>query len=368
VGDGADAEDGVLPDSAFTWTAVFHHDGHTHPVTTVSGVRSFYLDIPSSGHSFTGFTRYEVILTVKDRDGLTHTSSVFMLPDKVNLTLDSVPTGLTLQLDGISVSTPFVIDTLKGFQHTLSAPDQAKTGRQYQFASWSDAGARNHLIVVPDQNTTYLATYADVSPPPATSLVSAWSFNEDGGTTLGDNSGNGHTGTITGAGWTTGKYGQALNFPGNGFVTLGDLDLAGSFTVMAWMQTRSLYTDTCGSLIMKALDYGFELCDGQLSAKIASGANWSATVAEAFTSADLNVWKHVAMTYDGTTLRFYIDGVLINSATGAHTTNNTALLVGRWTPAAEYWNGLIDDVRLYSRALAALEIQLDAATPVGGSP
>jgi hypothetical protein len=198
--------------------------------------------------------------------------------------------------------------------------------------------------------------------------VGAWGFNEGTGTTLEDSSGNGRTGAISNATWTTGQFGQALNFTGNGVVNLGDFDLTGPFTVMAWMQTRSLYAGTCGSLVMKALDYGFELCGSQLAAKIAAGGtNWSATVSQPFTTADLNVWKHVAMTYDGTTLRFYIGGALINSAAGAHTTNNNPLLFGRWNPASEYWNGLIDEVRIYSRALSQAEVQVDMATPVGGS-
>jgi hypothetical protein len=199
-----------------------------------------------------------------------------------------------------------------------------------------------------------------------TGLVAAWGFNEGTGTTLTDSSGNGRTGTITGATWTTGRYGQALSFDGNDLVTLSDLDLTGAFTVMTWMQTRSFYSGTCGSLVMKARDYGFELCSGQLAAKIAAGSsNWSAAVTQPLTSADLNAWKHVAMTYDGTTLRFYLGGNLVGSAAGDHASKNTDLIFGRWTPASEFWNGLIDEVRIYNRALSQTEIQTNLATPVG---
>ena len=117
-------------------------------------------------------------------------------------------------------------------------------------------------------------------------------------------------------------------------------------------------------------------------ASVGSGGSWSATVSQPLTSADLNTWKHVAMTFDGTTLRFYVGGVLIRSAPGAHTTTNVPLLFGRWTPAAEYWNGLIDEVRIYGRGLSQAEIQADMGgagtapnvpptvsltTPVGGA-
>ena len=97
-GNGTDLEDGTLPVSAFSWSVVFHHEGHLHPaVGPINGVKNFTFDIPSSGHDFSGFTRYEVILTVTDSDGLTHRSSVFVFPDKVTQSFDTVPSGLTLR-------------------------------------------------------------------------------------------------------------------------------------------------------------------------------------------------------------------------------------------------------------------------------
>ena len=233
----------------------------------------------------------------------------------------------------------------------------------------SQTGAATITITVNDGQATASTSFVLTVSAPSTGLIAAWGFNEGTGTTLTDASGNGKTGTIAGATWATGRYGQALSFDGNDSVSLGDLDVPTAFTVMTWMQTRSLYASTCGSLVMKALDYGFEMCGGQLAAKVAAGASsWTAAVSQTMTSADLNVWKHVAMTYDGTTLRFYVGGSLISSAAGAHASNNTALIFGRWTPAAEYWNGLIDEVRIYNRALTQAEIQTDLATPVGGTP
>ena len=193
-------------------------------------------------------------------------------------------------------------------------------------------------------------------------LVGAWVGDVGTGTTLTDSSGNGRNGTISGATWVAGRVGAALNFTGSGVADLGDLDLPGAFTVMAWMQTRSLYSGTCGSLVMKAGDYGVEVCAGQLMATVGAGGSWT-TVSQPLTSADLNTWKHVAMTFDGTTLRFYVGGVLSRSAPAAHTTTNAPLLFGRWTPAGEYWNGLIDEVRIYGRGLSQGEIQTD----MGGS-
>ena len=145
----------------------------------MNGVRDLTIDIPVSGHDFTGNTRYEVILTVTDADGLQQSSSVTIWPDKVNLNVDSAPSGLTVTLDGISKTTPFVVDSLKGFQHALGAPDQVQGSTSYVFASWSDLGARTHTITTPDQAASYVATFTASS---LANLVAAYSFDEGAGT------------------------------------------------------------------------------------------------------------------------------------------------------------------------------------------
>ena len=82
-----------------------------------------------------------------------------MYPDKVNLTFDTVPAGLTLYLDGIAHTGPFVYDTLIGFNHTIEARNQIIGTNTYNFASWSDGGTQQHLITVPATGQTYTATY-----------------------------------------------------------------------------------------------------------------------------------------------------------------------------------------------------------------
>jgi hypothetical protein len=246
---------------------------------------------------------------------------------------------------------------------TFGAPTAATTT-----ASFSAAGSYVLRLTASDGA---LSTSDDVAitvnaPTVSSGLVGAWGFDEGAGATLGDSSGNGGTGAVSGATWTVGKYGQALNFDGsNDLVTLSDLDLNGPFTVMAWMQTRSRHANGCASLVMKARDYGFEICQGRLYAGIGSGTSWTARPSVALTSADLNVWKHVALTYDGTTLRFYIGGTLVRSKVGAHGSSNELLRFGRWNSNDEFWNGLIDEVRIYNRRLSRAEVRVDMNTPIG---
>jgi glucose/arabinose dehydrogenase len=155
-----DPEDGNLPKSAFSWTILFHHEGHIHPGGgPYTNVTSGTLVIPTSGHDFQGATSYEIILTVTDSDGLKGSTSVTIFPDKVDLLFDTAPSGLSLDVGGIRKTAPFVLDALIGFQYQINAPQQSQGGTLYQFVSWSDGGAANHSISVPQADINLLATY-----------------------------------------------------------------------------------------------------------------------------------------------------------------------------------------------------------------
>ena len=169
-GTATDAEDGVLPASAYTWSIDFLHEGHVHPGIPITGVTSGSFTIPTSGHDFSGVTRYRITLTATDTDGLQSSQSVTLFPDKVNLTFDTTPVGLTLYVDGIAHTAPFVYDTLIGFNHTIEARDQTAGATAYNFVSWSDGGAQQHGIVVPSSDQSYVATFAPASDTTAPSV------------------------------------------------------------------------------------------------------------------------------------------------------------------------------------------------------
>jgi hydrogenase maturation factor HypE len=80
----------------------------------------------------------------------------------------------------------------------------------------------------------------------------------------------------------------------------------------------------------------------------------------------LNTWTHLAATYDGTTLRLYVNGVQASSkaATGAIKVSNGVLRIGGDSIWGEYFAGQIDEVRVYNKALTAAQIQADMTTPV----
>ena len=158
-GSASDTEDGVLPASAYLWNIDFLHEGHVHPGLVQSGVTSGTFTIPTSGHNFSGDTRYRFSLTVTDSDGLQASTSVNIYPQKVNLSFGTLPTGITLYLDGIAKATPFVHDALVHFQHSIEARNESMGTTLYTCQSWSDGGAQLHTITVPASNHSYTATY-----------------------------------------------------------------------------------------------------------------------------------------------------------------------------------------------------------------
>ncbi len=76
----------------------------------------------------------------------------------------------------------------------------------------------------------------------------------------------------------------------------------------------------------------------------------------------------MAATYDGVTLRFFVNGLLVASRaqTGAITASSDALTIGGNAYSGQNWSGLIDEVRIYNRALSATEIHTDMNIPVSG--
>ncbi len=166
-GTATDVEDGSLPASAFSWSVAFYHDGHIHPgFGPFNGVTSGSFQIPTSGHDFSGNTYYVIYLTVTDSDGISQTTTVSIYPRKVNLTLNTSPSGGYLDLDGIRQMTPFVLDDAIGFQHTVSAPDQFLGVQQLTFASWSDGGAQTHTITLSSTDLSLTATFNTAAVPP----------------------------------------------------------------------------------------------------------------------------------------------------------------------------------------------------------
>ncbi|HEX6388808.1 MAG TPA: LamG domain-containing protein, partial [Solirubrobacteraceae bacterium] len=82
----------------------------------------------------------------------------------------------------------------------------------------------------------------------------------------------------------------------------------------------------------------------------------------------LNTWTHFATTYDGTTIRLFVNGVQVGTRaqTGSLLQSTQPLRFGGTAVWAEWFQGRLDEIRVYNRALTAAQIQADmtqAVTP-----
>lgn len=200
-------------------------------------------------------------------------------------------------------------------------------------------------------------------------LLGHWNLNETSGTTAADSSGNGLGGTLAGGPvWTTGHTNGALGFDGtDDYVNLGNptaLRLTGAMTLSAWV-----YVDTfmhAGRIIAKqgtASNRGWSLnveADGKASFQIATNSTTVQLVNSA-SAIPSGQWVHLAGVYEpGTALRLYVNGTLNNSNTtsiaASQYNNNLNVNIGRRPNGELYFDGKIDEVRVYGRALSAIEI------------
>lgn len=200
-----------------------------------------------------------------------------------------------------------------------------------------------------------------------TSLVGWYSF-DTGTTALADSSGNGHHGSCTSGGGcpahvgTDGMPAGALNFAGSGnFVDLANesaFDFTTTFTVALWMKANNL-GNTWAQLVGKGDSaWAIERQGSTNNLSFTTFAPFPDNLPGTTNVAD-GQWHHVAAVYDGQTKRLYIDGQLDAQRTYSQSvsTNNIPVRLGFNTeyPTGEY-NGLLDDVRMYNRALSQAEV------------
>ena len=198
--------------------------------------------------------------------------------------------------------------------------------------------------------------------------VAAYSFDAGEGEVAEDVTGNAHDGEIEGAEWfNNGKFGKALSFDGeNDCVTVADapdLQLTEELTLEAWVKPQGaiphdpvIYKQQEGYLSYSLqLGWGVDgLAEGYIGEDEENYENvYSPDPLEA------NVWTHLAFTYDGATLRIFVNGEEVNEGEAPSTAlaSNGSLLIG--CAPGEYFHGLIDEIRIYNRALNAGEIAAD---------
>lgn len=203
-------------------------------------------------------------------------------------------------------------------------------------------------------------------------LVGLWSFDGkdmSNNTAFDRSPSGGNDGTLTnGPVRTIGKIGQALDFDGvDDLVSVADADIlspSSEITVSAWIKRNSLtgrqfFVSKGQASSNAATEYWLEIAsDNGLIFQLADASSHKLTGATSIT--DTTTWHHVVGTWDGTTQKLYVDGVQdAVTVTWSGSINNTTyeLALGNRSSARDIeFNGVLDEVRIYNRALSADEI------------
>jgi hypothetical protein len=273
-----------------------------------------------------------------------------------------------------------------GVQFRVDGADVATEDSASPYSvTWSTAGVPNgtHAITAVARdgagNRTTSAsvsvTLNNVAPDP-NGLVAAYGFEETTGTTTTDTSGTGNTGTITGAARSaTGKFGRSLSFTANSqYVTVPDansLDLTTAFSLEAWVQPTLVSNWRTVLLKEQPGDLVYGLYSSTDNNRPAAVAFTGGVGRELKGTANLpaNAWTHLATTWDGSTLRLYVNGTQVSTMALAGTlpVSTGPLKIGGNAVWGEWYRGLIDEVRVYRRALSAGEVAADMNRAVVGS-
>jgi cysteine-rich repeat protein len=201
-------------------------------------------------------------------------------------------------------------------------------------------------------------------------LVAYWDFEEGNGTQVNDLSGNSNDGTLISGQWSDGKFGGALEFDGSSdYVKIPD-DAAtlhpAELTFTAWFQVNQIgdWGSILGHSGWPKLQVGpsGEISITDLPDSVgAAGSDLNSAVGLIAAGS----WYHAAFTYDSLNrMKLYLDGVEVAQGLGIGPLNNW--ITADWfigisdTPAAsasDFFNGTIDDVRIYNTALTGAQIQ-----------
>ena len=220
-----------------------------------------------------------------------------------------------------------------------------------------------------------------------TAPVGEWKMDEGSGSTVYDTSAATSDGTITGATWKNAaqcKYGNCLSFDGNDYVTLDNIDFSGkNVSFFAWLNpvdiTGSTYphlvTERSITPVIEGIRFIYDYAGaGSSSDDLDVILNISDVRRDCYGYNVLLVeggWNHLGFTYDGTNVKIYKSGSLINTCNwpGDLVTPNVDLYIGSDAVGGSSWyaRGLIDDVKIYDYALTQEQISwlYDKGKPVG---
>ncbi|MHC4546669.1 MAG: LamG domain-containing protein, partial [Planctomycetota bacterium] len=222
----------------------------------------------------------------------------------------------------------------------------------------------NSPVLATDRLAPIIAADANV-----TNLVSWWKFNEGNGATAYDSVGGNH-GTIHGATWTTDYTGIALDFDGDDYVEVSDdpslrFTQYDSFSICSWAKPVEGFI-VCKMRASRQWGY-FGYYIGHTTSNryfFTAERSMRGSVSVNTGETPQGDWSHVTAVYDNKDMKIYLNGEIEGTGTFTYDTGSTTpdkdLAIGARSVDSlidHRFNGAIDDVRIYDRALSVEEVR-----------
>lgn len=246
------------------------------------------------------------------------------------------------------------------------------TGQYYRYIT---NGGQWELLALPEaqKNITAAATAAVpgflssgssvniLSATPSSGMVGWWKLDEGVGASAIDSSGGGHTGVLSaGTSWVPGIWGSAVAFDGASGGITAPLASATTNALTATMWVYASSTPTGIAYLAYngnsgASGWGVVLSNGTCGAGTTVSVLLGGFACDALYSTfalTVQQWTHVSVTWDGALWRLYIDGAFVGSGSGM-----TPITPAGNVTIGSNFDGVLDDVRIYNRALSAGEIE-----------
>jgi uncharacterized repeat protein (TIGR01451 family) len=203
--------------------------------------------------------------------------------------------------------------------------------------------------------------------PLGTPPTADWSFDEGSGPTAADMTGNGNTGTLqNGAAWAVGRNGASLAFDGiDDYVQVGaqpQLTVSNGLTISTWLYPTGTSSAGLGVILNKEGEYEIaRFNDGTIQWAVANSVPGWNFINTGFV-APLNQWTHIALTYDRGTVKTYANGQLVHTYSGSGAIGDVAtsqndLRIGGRQCCAQFFQGRLDEVRVYNQTLDAAAVK-----------
>jgi len=361
----------------------------TGPFTT-----SFWMKTASAG----SVARWRTIISFSNGAGdgiFIKTGQTYLYFENVTGTKDFTQTTVTDTYWHHIVFTRDVNDVIRGYVDGILDPNAPTRSGTISIDKLSDERSNEYFGAgFLDETRIYNRA---LSPKEVRDLyawapgpVGYWDMNIGIGSTAPDISGNGNNGNWNGTGsrWATGKYGMAGSFNGsNDYISISanssiNFNQANAFSINAWVKTNTVSSGVAQTIVEKHENVTNEFLYA-LTLNNSNPAKFEFTVAKqnvsaitktATNAALANTWYHVVGVSDGTQIFLYINGVQDGSPASitfsSATQSVASLYFGRQYNNANFFNGQIDDVRIYNYARSSKQIveDMNGGHPAGGSP